>query len=80
MIKIELKNSDDVCTFISIANSYISDINVYCGSIVLDGKSAVSLFSLGIPARVKVQIISDDSEECGRFKKDMEVFGDEGRE
>lgn len=73
-IRIKLRDTDDVCRFTDIVNSYISDINVYCGSIILDGKSALSLFSLGLPTKVKVQIVSGDNEECDRFKKDMEVF------
>lgn len=73
-IKIRLYNEDSIQNFIKIARSFLSDINVYDDSMIIDGKSILGMYTIGYPKEVEVQIISDSIEEERRFDSEMEAF------
>lgn len=65
--KIRLKTPEETTEFINICSTYSSDINVLDGSIELDAKSIVSMFSIANGKVVEVEIISSDEKEIERF-------------
>lgn len=73
-IKIKLYSEESIQRFVKIANSFVSDINVYDDSMVVDGKSVLGMYAIGYPKEVEVQIISDSVEEERKFDAEMEDF------
>lgn len=73
-IKIKLYDKKYIENFVKIASTFISDINVYDGNVVVDGKSVLGMYAIGYPKKVEVQIISDSVEEERRFDAEMEKF------
>jgi phosphotransferase system HPr-like phosphotransfer protein len=74
MKKIKLVTFQDATEYIQIANNYEGDINITFGSITLDGKSISGLFGLGLSKVLDIRLISDNTEECERFYKDIEKW------
>ena len=73
-LKIKLKTAEDTATFIRICNKYISDINVYSGSIKIDAKSIVGMYSMTDGKEIFVEIISPDENEVNKFKQEVNMF------
>lgn len=75
-IKIRLNNIDNVKKFVSIANSFQSDIDVFSNAFMnmIDGKSILGVLSLDISKNMYVRIISNDENEIKRFEEEMEEF------
>ncbi|WP_236354807.1 HPr family phosphocarrier protein [Konateibacter massiliensis] len=59
---------------VSVVNTFISDVDVACGSRTLDAKSLLSVMSLDLRRELSVRIISDNIEEYTRFIEEMEDF------
>ena len=74
MIKINLNKIEDVMKFYTLVNTFPSDIDVVSGSIVIDAKSLLGLYSLDLSKDINVRIISDSAEEKRRFDSEMEEF------
>lgn len=60
--------------FINEATKFPSDIDVIRDRYVIDGKSAIGLFTLDLSKPVEVQIHSDDPYEIKRFNDIMSEF------
>lgn len=73
-IKIKLYSEESIQKFVKMASLFISDINVYDDSMVVDGKSVLGMYAVGYPKEVEVQIVSDSIEEERRFDSEMEAF------
>ena len=73
-IKIRLYNEETIEKFVKIASTFVSDVNVYDGSIVVDGKSVLGMYAIGCPKDVEVYINADSVEEERRFDSEMEKF------
>ena len=73
-IEIKFKTPEETTEFINICNSFISDINIYDGSIAIDAKSIVSVFSLSQNKPVRVEMISCDEGEINRFIDKIRKF------
>lgn len=73
-IKIKLRTKEDIDDFLYVTNSFLSDIDIIDGSVTLDAKSNMSIYSLDLSKEFQVQIISDNVDECRRFDAEMEEF------
>lgn len=73
-IKIKLYDKETIEKFVKVASTFISDINVYDGSIIVDGKSVLGMYAIGFPKEVEVQIIGDNIKEERKFDAEMEEF------
>lgn len=70
-------NLNDFATarkFINEASKFISDIDVIKGRYVIDGKSAMGIFTLDLSKPIDVEIHSSDLYEIERFNDIMEEF------
>lgn len=73
-IKINLNDFSEIKKFISVTRSFISDIDVIRGKVILDGKSLLGLMALDLSEDIYVRIISDDVAEIRKFDAEMEAF------
>lgn len=73
-IMIHLRTIEDVKKFVKVTTSFKSDVDIMAGRAVVDAKSILGVFSLYLLQNLYVRIISDDPDECARFRKDMEGF------
>lgn len=73
-IKIYLKDFDDVRKFVSVAQSFMSDVDIIKGKAVIDAKSVLGLLAIDLTGDVYARIISDDVAENRRFDAEMENF------
>ena len=73
-IRINLNNIDDIKKFITVATSFMSDIDVITERTVVDGKSILALLSLDLSQDIYVRIISDNIAENRNFDAAMEEF------
>ncbi len=60
--------------FINEASKFISDIDVIRDRYIIDGKSAIGIFTLDLSKPVDVEIHSDDPYEIKRFNDIMSEF------
>lgn len=70
-------NLNDFATarkFINEASKFISDIDVIKGRYVIDGKSAMGIFTLDLSKPIDVEIHSSDMYEIERFHDIMSEF------
>lgn len=74
MIKVNLNKIDDIKKFSNVVNSFVSDIDVVSGNIVIDAKSIMALYTLDLSKDIYVRIISDNVAECRKFDAAMEEF------
>lgn len=73
-IEIKFKTPEDTTEFINICSSFISDINIYDGSIAVDAKSIVSVFAISQSKVIRVEMISEDKDEINRFIDKIRKF------
>lgn len=71
---IKLSTPEMVSDFINVCSKYDCDINVYDGSLVLDGKSIIGMFAIAQGKAVKVQAISSDKSVISSFVENMRKF------
>ncbi len=67
-------NIIDVDRFCRDVNTFKADINAGEGNRVIDPKSLLSIMTLNLLERIKVEIITDDDYEIGRFKELLEKY------
>lgn len=73
-IKINLNDFAKIKKFINVTRSFVSDIDVIRGKVILDGKSLLGLMALDLSEDIYVRIISDDVTEIRKFDAEMEEF------
>ena len=73
-IKIQLRTIEDVKRFVNATESFRSDIDAITERALVDAKSILGMLSLDLLHGIDVRIISDDLNECEKFKKAMEEF------
>ena len=73
-IEIQLRTVEDAKRFVSAVTHFRSDVDLLAGRRVVDAKSILGVFSLSFLQNMYVRIISEDPEECEKFKKAMEEF------
>ena len=74
-LKIKLSTLEMVSDFIKVCSKYDCDINVYDGSVIVDAKSIVGVFSIVQGKEIEVQAITDDKNVLSSFINDMKIFG-----
>lgn len=62
-------NITDVDRFCKDVNTFKSDINAGEGNRVIDPKSILSIMTLDLLKKIKVEIITEDKYEIERFKE-----------
>lgn len=67
-------NIIDVDRFCRDVNTFKADINAGEGNRVIDPKSLLSIMTLNLLERIKVEIITDDDYEIDRFKELLEKY------
>ena len=73
-LKIKLSTLEMVSDFIKVCSKYDCDINVYDGSIIVDAKSIIGVFSIVQGKEIEVQAITDDKNVISGFINDMKNF------
>ena len=73
-VNIFLENKEEGNEFSRIANTFVDDIDINCGSMNLDGKSALGMFCFAYPLKAEVVLISDNQDDIRRFDAAMEQF------
>lgn len=71
---INLQDLSKVKNFISVVNTFESDIDIIRGRYVIDAKSAMGVFTIDLSEPVHIYVHSDDKLELERFSKEMEAF------
>lgn len=72
--KVNLNNIESAKKFVEICNYYQSDINVYSGRYIIDGKSILGILSLNLLNPVEVEIVSKSEVEADSFINMMKQF------
>ena len=67
-------NITDVDRFCRDVNTFKTDINAGEGSRVIDPKSLLSIMTLNLLKKIKVEINTDDDYEIERFKELLEKY------
>lgn len=67
---------EDVAEFVTITSGFESDINIHSihNSVMVDGKSIMSVIGLDLGSELMVDINSNNAEEVERFNKEMEKY------
>ena len=73
-LKIKLSTLEMVSDFIKVCSKYDCDINVYDGSIIVDAKSIIGVFSIVQGKEIEVQGITNDKNVVSGFINDMKNF------
>lgn len=73
-LKIKLSTLEMVSDFIKVCSKYDCDINVYDGSIIVDAKSIIGVFSIVQGKEIEVQVITNDKNVISGFINDMKNF------
>ena len=72
--KVNLNNIESAKKFVEICNYYQSEVNVYSGRYIIDGKSILGLLSLNLLNPVEVEIVSKNEVEADSFINMMKQF------
>lgn len=62
-------NITDIDRFCRDVNTFKADINAGEGSRIIDPKSILSIMTLNLLKKIRIEIITDDEYEIGRFKE-----------
>ena len=73
-VNIYLENKEEGNEFSKIANTFADDVDINCGSMNLDGKSALGIFCFAYPLKAEAVLISGNQDEIRRFDAVMEQF------
>lgn len=73
-VNIYLENKEEGSEFSRIANTFADDVDINCGSMNLDGKSALGTFCFAYPLKAEAVLISDNQDDIRRFDAVMEQF------
>ena len=60
---VHLKSINEVKEFVSIVNTFDTDIDLISGRYIVDAKSIMGIFSLDLSQPIQVQIQSEEGEE-----------------
>lgn len=70
-VKLSITEVDNFCRDV---NTFKADINAGDGNRLIDPKSLLSIMTLDLLKDIKVEIITDDEYEIGRFKELLEKY------
>lgn len=67
-------NITDIDSFCKDVNTFKADINAGEGNRIIDPKSLLSIMTLDLLKKIKIEIITDDEYEINRFKELLEKY------
>lgn len=70
-VKLSITEVDNFCRDV---NTFKADINAGEGNRLIDPKSLLSIMTLDLLKDIRVEIITDDEYEIGRFKELLEKY------
>lgn len=73
-VEIILKGPEDGKRFCEAANKFVDDVDLDCGSIVLDGKSIMGMYYLSYPCKATAVLYNDNVEVVRLFDDMMDAF------
>lgn len=73
-VEIILKSPEDGKKFCETVNKFVDDVDLDCGSIVLDGKSIMGMYYLSYPCKATAVLHNDNVETVRFFDDMMDVF------
>lgn len=72
--KIKLDSPEQVTDFINLCSKYNNDINLYDGSVVIDGKSIIGVFGIQAGKEIEVEMLGADWEEIKDFYGNLKEY------
>ena len=72
--KIKLESPEQVTEFINLCSKYDNDINLYDGSVVVDAKSIIGVFSIQEGKDIEVEMFGSNRKEIEEFNKRMKDY------
>lgn len=72
VVTVRLNSVDKVREFVIKANKFDSEIDGIRGRYICDAKSILSILAFDLNQSLDVGIITDDTDEIEKFKKEME--------
>lgn len=72
--KIKLDSPEQVTDFINLCSKYNNEINLYDGSVVIDGKSVIGVFGIQERKMIEVEMLGSDREEINDFLKKIKTY------
>lgn len=73
-VTINLNKVENIKKFISVVNTFESDIDISSGRILLDAKSIMALYSLDLSKDIDIISHANTEDEIQRFKAEMRKF------
>ena len=72
--KVRINNEDELRTFVNLTNSFKSSIDIGNGNHIVDAKSVLGIYALGLSNYLEATILSTDEDEVVRFYNEMERY------
>lgn len=72
--KIKLDTPKEVAAFINLCSKYENDINLYDGSVIVDGKSTIGVFGIQEGKEIEVEMLGVNKEEINDFMDRIRSF------
>ena len=72
--KVRINNEDELRTFVNLTNSFKSSIDIGNGNHIVDAKSVLGIYALGLSNYLEATILSTDEGEVVRFYNEMERY------
>lgn len=73
-IRIKLDSIEECKEFVSICNSFKSDINIYYKTFIIDAKSLVGVLNISLGEIIELQMISFDENEIVSFMNTVKKY------
>lgn len=73
-VLINLSESIQIKSFVSIISKYPFDIDLRSGRYLIDAKSILGIFSLDLSKPIELEALTDNEEELAKFLEDIKSF------
>lgn len=70
----KLESPEKITAFINLCSKYDNDINLYDGSVIVDAKSIMGVFSIEEGKVIEVEMLGMDKKEIDDFLCNINVF------
>lgn len=70
-IRVKFEQAKDIVDFVKTASKYSYDIDVKCGSVVVDAKSIVGV--MAVASRKEVEVVAH-ADECGELLEKVACY------
>lgn len=72
--RVRINTEDELVSFVNLTNSFKSSIDIGNGNHIVDAKSVLGIYALGLSNSLDVAILSTDEDEQVRFYNEMERY------